>query len=48
MATIENTVFHHLREFREQANRERFVLPKNKEISFFSDTIKKSINFLKN
>jgi hypothetical protein len=48
MATVESTVFHHLREFRKQANRERFVLPKNKEISFFSDTKKKFIDFLKN
>ena len=33
--------------YREQANRERFVLPEDKEISYFSNAIQKSIEFLK-
>jgi hypothetical protein len=47
MSLVENTVFHHLRDCREQANRERFILPEGEKISYFSDTIKKSIEFFK-
>jgi len=47
MGMVENTVFHQLEEYREQANRERFILPKTEEIDFFTNTIKKSIEFFK-
>jgi hypothetical protein len=45
MSMVENTVFHHLKDCREQANRERFVLPEKEEIKYFSDVIKKSVEF---
>jgi hypothetical protein len=48
MSCVEAMTFQHLKDHREQANRERFVLPKDKEISFFSNAIKKSIDFFKN
>jgi len=47
MSMVESTVFHQLKEYREQANRERFILPKKEEIKFFSEKINKSINFFK-
>ena len=45
MSCVENMVFMYLKEYREQANRERFVLPENEEIELFSDVIKKSVEF---
>ena len=39
MTLVENMVFHQLEEYREQANRERFILPKTEEINFFSEKI---------
>jgi len=47
MTLVESTVFHQLKKYREQANRERFILPKTEEIKFFSEKINKSINFFK-
>jgi hypothetical protein len=47
MSCVETMVFQYLNEYREQANRERFILPEKKEISFFSDVIKKSVEFFK-
>ncbi len=47
MNLVENLVFSHLKNYREQANRERFVLPQNEKIELFSNAIKKSIEFLK-
>lgn len=47
MALVESTVFHQLKKYREQANRERFILPETEEIEFFTNTIKKSIEFFK-
>jgi hypothetical protein len=46
MNIVETTVFNKLKECREQANRERFILPENKEIEYFKDTIKKVIEFV--
>jgi hypothetical protein len=46
MKTVENLVFQKLKEYREQANRERFVLPEDKEVDLFIDVIKKSIEFV--
>ena len=48
MALVETAVFHQLKEYQEQANRERFILPETEEIEFFTNTIKKSIEFSKN
>lgn len=47
MSMVENMVFRHLREYREQANRERFILPEKEEISLFSDAIRKSVEFFR-
>ena len=47
MSCVETMVFQYLNEYREQANRERFILPEKKEISFFSDVINKSVEFFK-
>jgi hypothetical protein len=47
MSIVENMVFSRLKEYREQANRERFVLPQNENIELFCDAIKKSIEFFK-
>ena len=47
MAMIEQVVFQRLKDYREQANRERFILPYGESINKFIDVIKKSIEFLK-
>ena len=47
MTLVENMVFQYLKEYREQANRERFILPENQKIELFSNIIKKSIEFFK-
>ena len=47
MGCVENMVFQYLKKYREQANRERFILPKTEEIKLFSDTINKSVEFFK-
>jgi len=44
---VEQMTFKKLGEYREQANRERFILPENKYIDFFIQKIKDCINFLK-
>ena len=46
MAIVETVVFQRLKEYREQANRERFILPEDKKIDNFIDAIKKSIEFV--
>ena len=47
MNLLEPLVFKKLEEYREQANRERFILPEDKNIDFFKDTIKNCFEFLK-
>jgi hypothetical protein len=47
MNIVENIVFSLLNQYREQANRERFVLPENEKIELFSNAIKKSIEVFK-
>jgi len=47
MSVVEGMVFNKLELYREQANRERFILPDDKEINLFSETIKKCIDFIK-
>ena len=46
MNIVETMVFNKLKKYREQANRERFILPKNKDIEYFKDAIKKVIEFV--
>ena len=43
MTIIEQLVFQRLKEYREQANRERFILSEGKTIDLFIDVIKKTI-----
>ena len=45
MGIIETMTFATLEKYREQANRERFILPKNENINLFVDAIKKSTTF---
>ena len=44
MNIVENLVFQKLKDYREQANRERFILPKNKGIDYFVDILKSCID----
>ena len=46
MTLVETVVFQRLKEYRERANRERFLLPEDKEVDIFIDAIKKSIEFV--
>ena len=46
MSCVENMVFNKLSEYRQQANRERFFLPINKEIDYFIDIVDRSVKFL--
>ena len=47
MNLLEPTVFKKLNDYREQANRERFILPEDKNIDFFIDIVKNCFEFLK-
>ena len=47
MSVVETLVFCKLNEYREQANRERFLLPEGEKLDLFIDTIKECIKFLK-
>jgi hypothetical protein len=47
MSVVETLVFCKLNEYREQANRERFLLPEGTSIDLFSDTIRECIKFIK-
>jgi hypothetical protein len=46
MDTVEKMVLNKLDKYREVENRDRFILPEDKEIDFFIDVIKKSIDFV--
>ena len=46
MDTAETMVLSKLRDYREKANRDRFILPEDKEISFFIGVIDECIGFL--
>ncbi len=48
MNTVEHMVLTKLNQYREKANRDRFVLPIEKEIDFFTNIIDKSVEFLQN
>jgi hypothetical protein len=43
MGIVESMVFSQMEKYREQANRERFILPEEEEIKLFSDIINKSV-----
>ena len=45
MNVIENMVLTKLKDFREKANRDRFILPRNKDIFLFTNIIDQSIKF---
>ena len=47
MSVVETLVFCKLNEYREQANRERFLLPEGEKLDLFIDTIKECIKFVK-
>lgn len=47
MNALEPLVFKKLSQYREQANRERFILPEDTDIDLFIDTIKSCFEFLK-
>ena len=46
MDTVETLVIAKLKPYREQANRDRFILPEDKGIEFFKDAIDQSISFI--
>jgi hypothetical protein len=43
MNLIENTVLFKLRNYKEKANRDRYILPLDKDISYFTNIIEISI-----
>jgi hypothetical protein len=45
MSIVESMILNKLRLYKEQANRDRFILPEAEKISLFIDTIKKCIEF---
>ena len=45
MKIIEDLVLSKLKNYKEKANRDRFILPVDKNISFFINVINESINF---
>jgi hypothetical protein len=45
MKIIEDLVLSKLKNYKEKANRDRFILPIDKNISFFINVINESINF---
>ena len=47
MSIVESLVFCKLKEYREQANRERFLLPEVEKVDLFINTIKECIKFVK-
>ena len=46
METVETMVLSKLRDHREQANRDRFILPDDKDVSYFTQTIDECIRFV--
>ena len=46
MSSVEGVIFKKLDPYRQQANRERFVLPQGKDISFFTNVIERCVKFL--
>jgi hypothetical protein len=46
MTVIETLVLSKLRDYREKANRDRFILPEDKEVSFFTKIIDECLDFI--
>jgi hypothetical protein len=46
MDTVEKMVLTKLDKYREVSNRDRFILPEDKEIEFFINAVKKSVQFI--
>jgi len=46
MGIIETMILGKLRDYREKANRDRFILPNHSDVSFFINTINECIDFL--
>lgn len=46
MASAETIILNKLKDYREQANRDRFILPEDKDISFFTSIIDQCIEFI--
>ena len=46
MSSVEPVIFNKLEQYRQQANRERFILPEEKDITFFTLVVEKCIKFL--
>ena len=46
MSVVETMVFQRLKKHREQANRERFILPEGEHIDLFRDVINETIEFV--
>ena len=47
MGCVESMVFQYFKDYRERANRERFILPEKEDIELFSEIINKSVKFFK-
>ncbi len=45
MELVERMVLSKLDEYKEKANRDRFILPLDKEINFFKDIINNCVDF---
>ena len=48
MGIAEQLVFQRIKEYREQANRERFILPKDEDIEFFIKVLNEVVTFVNN
>lgn len=46
MSTAETIILNKLKDYREQANRDRFILPDDKDISFFTAIVDQCIEFI--
>jgi hypothetical protein len=46
MDMAEKIIFNKLEKYREKANRERFILPEDSDISIFTEVVDDVINFL--
>jgi hypothetical protein len=46
MSIIENMVLNKLEQYKEKANRDRFVLPIDKNIDFFKDVMNDCLTFM--
>ncbi len=46
LSSAEALTLYKLDKYKEQANRDRFVLPLDKDISFFTEIIDKSVNYI--